>query len=150
MTADFTSTPLDAAEEAALRQRIKVIASEPPIQPRTTLTMRLLATIDDQRKDAQKGWYEAKVRGEILDVIAPGWRRGGDMDQMRTLAASHAGCGDPFHTTDTCPSCGLADTGYDRGYRDGFAAALDEALAIAEAIDGAVADAILVAKEMPR
>lgn len=31
-------------------------------------------------------------------------------------------CTDAFHTTAECPACGLPDTGYDRGYRDGIAA----------------------------
>ena len=39
-------------------------------------------------------------------------------------------CGDPFHKTAECPTCGLPDTGFDRGYRDALAtpAPLDVAL----------------------
>ena len=43
----------------------------------------------------------------------------------RALAATPApldvDCGDPFHKTAECPTCGLPDTGYDRGYRDALA-----------------------------
>jgi hypothetical protein len=30
-------------------------------------------------------------------------------------------CTDKWHSTDKCPSCGMEDTGYDRGFRDGAA-----------------------------
>jgi len=33
------------------------------------------APLDDQ-KDAEKGWYEARLRGEMLDGVWPGWREG--------------------------------------------------------------------------
>jgi hypothetical protein len=39
-----------------------------------------------------------------------------------TPAPLDVDCGDPFHKTAECPTCGLPDTGYDRGYRDGRAA----------------------------
>jgi hypothetical protein len=33
------------------------------------------APLEDQ-KDAEKGWYEARLRGEMLDGVWPGWREG--------------------------------------------------------------------------
>jgi hypothetical protein len=30
-------------------------------------------------------------------------------------------CTDKWHGTDKCPTCGMEDTGYDRGFRDGAA-----------------------------
>jgi hypothetical protein len=43
-----------------------------------------------------------------------------------TEQARETACTDEWHSVAECPSCHMADTGYDRGLRDGRALLLDE------------------------
>ena len=76
------------------------------------------------------GYCANQPEDECSCGVGPEYERMLATAYAATPAPLDVDCGDPFHKTAECPTCGLPDTGYDRGYRDALAtpAPLDVAL----------------------
>ena len=73
----------------------------------------VLALPNEDRDGYEERWVRRSGVTGIIEIA----RR-----EYATPAPLDVDCGDPFHKTAECPTCGLPDTGYDRGYRDALAA----------------------------
>jgi hypothetical protein len=68
-----------AGLQAKVQLRKAWFATHPdqPVPEARAAVEELFSAIEaDLKKDAEKGWYEARIRGEMLDDVWPGWRKG--------------------------------------------------------------------------
>jgi len=91
-----------------------------------TCALPILHDGDHERADGIRWTWPATPAPPV--TLSHGQGSGNDTVILRNSLTIHAtpapldvDCGDPFHKTAECPTCGLPDTGYDRGYRDALA-----------------------------